>query len=120
MASAPSCSIARAVAPHIPIEVVVANREYEAWFLAGLAALRRASKLPPGARLATPLSAVEEIRGCKERVAHLLGRPYEETTDQRDLTEALPYTPGMAERSRSYRKLLAALDALARAARVRG
>jgi hypothetical protein len=98
---------ARAVARSIPVEVVVADREYEAWFLAGLASLRRAGKVPREARLPA-LSDLEKIR-----------RPYEETTDQADLTLALPFTPGMAMRSRSYRKLMHALDALTKAARAR-
>jgi hypothetical protein len=108
---------ARAVAPHIPIEVVVANREYEVWFLASLASLRRATRIPRGRRLPTPLSDIESIRDCKKRLTQVLGRPYEETTDQPDFTEVLSFTPAMARRSRSYRKLLKALDELTRAAR---
>lgn len=108
---------AQRIAPHIPIEVVVANREYEVWFLASLASLRRATRVPRGSRLPTPLSDTETIRDCKKRLTQLLGRPYEETTDQPDFTEVLPFTPAMARRSRSYRKLLKALEALTRAAR---
>lgn len=108
---------ARAVAPHIPIEVVVANREYEVWFLASLASLRRALRIPRGSRLPTPLADIETIRDCKKRLTSLLGRPYEETTDQPDFTGVLPFTPAMARRSRSFRKLLKALEALTRAAR---
>lgn len=107
---------ARAVAPHVPIEVVVADREYEAWFLAGLASLRRAGKVPRAARLPA-LKDIERTRNCKEPLRHLLGRAYEETTDQADFTEALPFTPGMAARSRSYSRLMRALDALTRSAR---
>ena len=108
---------ARKVAPHIPIEVVVADREYEAWFLAGLVSLRRAGKVPAGPRI--PGERIEEKRDCKKILRSLLGRPYEEATDQAELTTALPLTPGMARRSPSYGKLLRALDALARAARRR-
>ena len=112
---------ARAVAPHIPIEVVIADREYEAWFLAGLAALRRAAKIPSGegAGEGEWLKNIEGLRDCKKPLRSLLGRPYEETTDQADLTGALPFTPGMAMRSPSYGKLMRALDALTRAARAR-
>jgi hypothetical protein len=60
---------------------------------------------------------VETIRDCKKRISQLLGRPYEETIDQPDFTEALPFTASMARRSRSYRKLLKALEELTRAAR---
>ncbi|WP_224368928.1 DUF4276 family protein [Hyalangium versicolor] len=109
---------ALAVAPHIPIQVVVANREYEVWFLAALARLRRAKLLPAGQRLAT-LSDIEAIRDCKKRLSALLGRPYEETIDQSDFSSALPFTSGMAQRSRSYRKLLKALDELTQQARGR-
>lgn len=108
---------AREVASHIPIEVVVANREYEAWFLAGLTALRQAGKVPVGQGV--PRGSVETLRDCKGSLRGLLGRPYEETTDQPDLTGALPFTPGMCGRSPSYGKLMRALDALARAARLR-
>jgi hypothetical protein len=108
---------ARAVAPHIPIEVVVANREYEVWFLAALDGLRRAELIPRGSRLSTPLSEIETLRDCKKRMTQLLGRPYEPRVDQSTFTEALPFTPAMARRSRSYRKLLKALEQLTRAAR---
>ncbi|HYO68265.1 MAG TPA: DUF4276 family protein [Archangium sp.] len=108
---------ARSIAPHIPIEVVVANREYEVWFLAALASLRRAARIPRGAQLSTPSSEIETLRDCKKRMTQLLGRSYEETTDQPDFTELLPFTTAMTSRSRSYRKLLKALDALTRAAR---
>ena len=106
---------ARAIAKHIPIEVVVADREYEAWFLAGLSALRKAGKVPPGAPF--KLDKIETIRDCKKPIRSLLGRPYEPTTDQPDFTLALPFTSAMSIRSRSYRRLLKALDALTRAAR---
>jgi hypothetical protein len=109
---------ARAVARHIPIQVVVANREYEVWFLAALARLRRTGLLPPGQRLAT-LSDIETIRDCKKRLSALLERPYEETVDQPEFTAVLPFTSGMAQRSRSYRKLLKALDELTQQARER-
>lgn len=109
---------ARAVARGIPVEVVVADREYEAWFLAALRALRRAGKIPRDTRLPA-LPPIEQIGGCKKRIEHLLGKPYEETTHQADLTGALPFTPAMAARSRSYKRLMHALDQLARAARAR-
>ncbi|HLL03603.1 MAG TPA: DUF4276 family protein [Myxococcaceae bacterium] len=110
---------ARRIAPHVPIEVVVANREYEAWFLAALDTLRRVGSLPRKKRWEKSLSDIESIRDCKKPLAYLLGRPYEETTDQTDFTGALPFTATMARRSRSYRKLMAALQALTQAARTK-
>jgi len=108
---------ARRKAPHIPIEVVVANREYEVWFLAALDTLRRAGCLPREKRWVGSIANIESIRDCKKPLADMLGRPYEEGTDQRDFTGALPFTATMARRSRSYRKLMKALQALTQAAR---
>jgi len=113
---APHAQRARKVAPHIPIEVVVAHREYEVWFLAALDSLRQAGHLSRESRLHPPLSDIEAIRDCKKRLKPLLGRPYEETTDQPDFTGALPFTAAMARRSRSYRKLLKSLEVLVHAA----
>ena len=57
----------------IPIAVVLAKQEFEAWFLASLGSLRAGGNPP-----ANP----EEIRGAKERLADLMGAPYSETVDQ--------------------------------------
>jgi hypothetical protein len=109
---------ARSIAPHVPIEVVVANREYEVWFLAALDTLRRTGSLPRGKRWEKSISDIESIRDCKKPLTHLLGRPYEEATDQTDFTSVLPFTATIARRSRSYRKLMDALQALTLAARI--
>jgi hypothetical protein len=49
----------------------------------------------------------------------MLGEPYQETVHQMILTEVLPFTRTVANRSRSFRKLLKELDDLLRAARRR-
>ncbi len=82
-----------------------------------MGALKRAGKVPVGAE--TPEANIESRRDCKSAMRALLGRPYEETTDQPELTDHLPFTPGMAKRSPSYGKLLRALLALTKAARAR-
>ncbi len=110
---------ARAVVNHIPIEIVVANREFETWFLVASDALQKAGALPPQPSKKQPREGFESLAGCKSRMRDLLGRHYEETIDQPALTNALPLSPGVAARARSYRKLLAALEALTRAARSR-
>lgn len=104
---------ARSAAPHVPTGVVVANREYEAWFLAGLDRLRRVGLIPCGG---VPRN-VESIRDCKGRLQAFLGRRYEETVDQARLTAGLPFTAAMRRRSRSFGKLLRELEGLAKAAR---
>lgn len=112
---------AQRVAPHIPVRVVVADREYEAWFLAALPQvqrhLERTSRLERSSKLLPVPPRIESIRDCKKHLSQALGFRYEETTDQHDLTESLPFTRTMAQRSRSYRRLLEALEYLTRAAR---
>ncbi len=89
---------AKAVAAHVEVAVVVADPEYEAWFL------RHAPQVFPG--LAD--GPLETPRDCKKAVERVLRRPYKETIDQRLLTRRLP-TPTAEELDlivdRSYGKL---------------
>jgi hypothetical protein len=107
---------AQAVARKRPVEVVVANHEYEAWFLADLWSLRRRGVFPPKNRL-DKLVLPEAKRGCKGIVGELLGRPYEETSDQRSLTAQLSWNRGGRRRSRSFKWLGTVLNRLTREAR---
>ncbi|WP_373506737.1 DUF4276 family protein [Thiocapsa sp.] len=108
---------ARAVAREVPLAVVIANREYEAWFLANLTALRARGLLPLG-RLPEPLQP-EVRRDCKGLIERLLGCSYEERFHQLKLTEAMTFSPRAAFRSPSYGKLLRDLERLTREARHR-
>jgi hypothetical protein len=115
----------RLVPPDYPIGVVIARREFEAWFLAAF----------PGSRFRDGLSAqgfiltrrslprgteVEAIADCKAYVARLIGlKKYEPTIHQPKLTKLLPFTAEMTRRSRSFRKLLKELGALLAQARRR-
>jgi hypothetical protein len=102
--------------------VVIAKREYEAWFLAAFPSTRfRQALTVLGKKLGFRLTRqslprgmdVEAIADCKKEVAKLLGlKKYKERIHQPALTEVLPFTPGMARRSRSFRKLLKELDDL--------
>ncbi|MGP0067118.1 MAG: hypothetical protein ACLQGP_26430 [Isosphaeraceae bacterium] len=114
------------VPPDYPIGVVIARREYEAWFLAAFPSTRFRQALTvlgkkQGFRLTRqslpPGMAVEEIADCKKEVAKLLGlKKYKETIHQSALTRLLPFTRGtmrgMTQRSRSFRKLLKELHEL--------
>jgi Domain of unknown function (DUF4276) len=106
-----------------PIDVVVAKREYEAWFLAAFPSSRFREALEKSGYSLTARSLprrvdVEEIADCKKYVAGLLGlNKYRPTIHQPDLTRILPFTRGMADRSRSFRKLLKALHELLTKAR---
>jgi hypothetical protein len=76
---------AQAVRPDVPVGVVLAVREYEAWLLAGIQSLR-------GQRGLTwdivPPRDPEAIRGAKGWLEKHMGR-YSETTDQPALTAKL-------------------------------
>lgn len=108
---------ARLVAQGIPVEVVVANQEYEAWFLAALDALQRTNPELRRNLWDEPLDEAEARRDCKKPLTYLLGRKYEPSIDQVTFTQSLPFTQTIARRSRSYGKLLRALQALTQAAR---
>ncbi|HVC94153.1 MAG TPA: DUF4276 family protein [Pirellulales bacterium] len=109
---------ARRVASHVPLAVVVANREFEAWLLAGHRRLRRAGILPASSRLA-PGFDVEGPRDCKGRVGDLLGRRYSPTADQKVLAAGLTFKPYMRRHSPSFDKLVRDLEFLAQSARRR-
>ena len=69
-------------------EIVVIAREYEAWFLASLEALRGHRGI---SKTAVSVSNPELVRGAKERIASLMPKkaPYIETSDQPALTAFL-------------------------------
>jgi Domain of unknown function (DUF4276) len=109
---------ARTRVPHdCPIGVVVAHREYEAWFLAAFApaTFRRALE-DRGYRLrqrSLPRGLdVEAVADCKGRIETLIHLKYRPAIHQPALTRILPFKRWMARRSRSFRKLLEELDEL--------
>lgn len=93
---------ASAVAQHRRISVVLANREYEAWFIAAAASLdgKRGFALK-GTKLPDP----EAVRGAKEWMNERIpqGR-YRETTDQAGFCGVMDLDLA-SKRSRSFRKL---------------
>ncbi len=110
---------ARKAAASIPVAVVIANREYEAWFLADLRSIRTAGLLPSRGSTPDP-SDPEVIRDCKGRIAGLMGCSYEETMHQCELTRGLSFSRGPRSRCPSYAKLMRDLERLTREARRRG
>jgi hypothetical protein len=107
---------AEATARRVPIGVVVANREYEAWFISDMWSLRRRGKFPKANRL-EPLVAPEARRDAKGVVSDLLGCRYQETFHQHDLTAELSFNRGSRRRSLSFSRLETELDRLTREAR---
>lgn len=77
---------AQAACSDMAISVVLAKREYEAWFLAAAESLQGRRGLPVDL---LPPPAPESIRGAKEWLTRRMprGRGYAETTDQPALTE---------------------------------
>ena len=66
--------------PDVPVPVVLANREYEAWFLAAASSLAGLRHFP--SMMVGPQDP-EAIRGAKEWLTRQRpGLPYKETADQ--------------------------------------
>lgn len=101
---------ARAQCGAIASVVVLANREYEAWFLAAALSLRGQRGLPSD--LAPPPSP-EAIRNAKGWLADRMGG-YQETIDQPALTAVFSLDEAMA--APSFAKLVRDLRALIPAA----
>ncbi len=110
---------ARKVVPNLPLAVVVANPEYEAWFLASPSSIRAAGLLPVHVRIQGTLTP-EFSRGCKGLIEHLICCRYEETVHQLALTHGLTFSRRAQHRSPSYGKLLRDLERLCREARING
>lgn len=84
------------------VSIVIANREYEAWFLAALTSLAYKTGVN---RQIKPVDNPESVRGAKERLASLLlgGQGYSETRHQERFSAIMDLNEAMA--ARSFRKL---------------
>lgn len=103
---------ALAASGKIPCEVVIAQREYEAWFLAAIESLRGHHRIRSDA-LSHPNP--EQPRGAKRQLETRMepGTTYLETTDQPSLSANFSLTDAY-RRSRSFRKLTVAFSRLVR------
>ena len=104
---------ATAAAAGAPCSVVLAHREYEAWFLAAIESLRGHRGVMNDAE---PHPDPESPRGAKEQLEARMqpGASYLETTDQPAFS-ALFSLPDAYRRSRSFRKLADSFANLVRA-----
>ena len=105
---------AQAARSDTPIAVVLANKEYEAWFLAAAESLRGRLNLPPD--LTSP-PAPETIRNAKGWLQNQMprGSKYRETVGQLELTRHFDLQAARACRSfdklyRDIARLLAELE----------
>jgi hypothetical protein len=94
--------------PGCPVEVVVANREFEAWFLASVESLRDHWAVAVNATYA---GDPEQPRGAKERLAKCMTEKYVPTLHQAAFAQMLDLSTALA-RSRSFRRLASALERL--------
>jgi hypothetical protein len=94
------------ILPEHKISVVLANREYEAWFLAAAQSLNGVRGLTITDLVAEP----DGVRGAKEwlKLRHA-ERRYGEITDQPALSAAMDLSAAFA-RSRSFRKLCTEIE----------
>jgi len=101
---------AKAAAAPIACEVVLANREFEAWFLGGLEGLRRARWIRPDAVLPADPESVRDAKGAFDGLLDL-GRTYLPTVDQKRLAGLFDLERA-ADRCRSFRRLKSALRSI--------
>ena len=107
---------ARDAAGGKPCAVVMANREYEAWFLASIETLRGKAAILTDAISHSNPEAPRNAKGeLERRMAH--GASYSSTVDQATLTAHLDLA-STYRRCRSFRKLVSAFGELAAAAGV--
>ena len=102
---------AREAAGEIPCAVVMANREYEAWFLASVETLRGRAGVLLGATSHADPEAPRDAKGELERRMRP-GASYSATVDQPVMTAHLDLQNAY-QRCRSFRKLVSAFGALA-------
>lgn len=106
-------AMAQKIRPGMRMSVVLAKKEYEAWFIAASESLRNKRSLPD--TLCSP-SAPEEIRGAKEWLSRQMprGSRYSETSDQAALTAVFDMNAARNADSfdKCYREIHAMLTAL--------
>ena len=105
---------AKSEARQVPCAVVMAHREYEAWFLAAIESLRGERGILPDASPHPDAESPRDAKGqLEERMAS--GRSYSETADQAALTALFDMATAFA-RCRSFRRMVRAFGSLATAA----
>ncbi|MBN1588497.1 MAG: DUF4276 family protein [Pirellulales bacterium] len=103
---------ARGVRSDVPITVVLAKGEFEAWFLAGIEGLRGKHGFPPELPV---FENAESVRDAKGKLSELLvsNHVYKPTADQASVTSVFDLSTAR-ERSPSFQKLCRALEGLVR------
>lgn len=103
---------AGAVVPHRHVSVILANREYEAWFIAAAASLHGFRGFRFDETRPVEAEVPRDAKGwVRDRMVH---RSYSEATDQAAFSSLIDLEAAFAN-SRSFRKLCAEWDRVARA-----
>lgn len=89
-------------------EVVLANREFEAWFLASVPSLRAHPTVKSDAAF---VGDPDQPRGAKERLEKLMTERYRETVHQAKFCNQMDLETAWRN-SRSFRRLISALQQL--------
>ena len=102
--------VVRATRPDLAIEVVLANCEYESWFIAAIDSLRGVRGISTGAQIP---ENPESIRGAKEWLSNRMSGSYRPTADQAALTAQFDMTLAR-RRAPSFDKMWRAVRSLLR------
>ena len=96
--------------PGQPVTIVLAKREYEAWFLASLDTIKGNSGIPETASLT---GNVEDIANPKQQLTAFMppGQAYKETSHQAPFSQYIDLDQAHAN-SRSFRRLCHAVEEL--------
>ncbi len=95
---------AKAYIPHRRLSVVLANREYEAWFIAAAASLRDQRGFTFDSANSIDAESIRDAKGWMRE--HMSSGIYREMTDQSAFTARIDLQEAL-DRSRSFRKLCA-------------
>lgn len=92
----------------VPVEIVIARREYEAWFLAAAESLRSHPSIHGDARAPED---PESKRDAKTQLRGIMNESYKETLHQAKFSAVMDLNLA-AERSRSFRRMINAIRSL--------
>jgi hypothetical protein len=103
-------SAVRELYHRVPVAIVLAHKEYEAWFLAGIESLAGQHNL--SLKITAPPNC-EDIRDAKRWISEHMppGKIYKETTHQAAMSACFDLEHA-ADRSRSFQRLISAIESI--------
>ena len=102
----------------VPIRVAVANRQFEAWLVAGWPNIARQTVLPHPNRITQhDQENAENSAGHAKKIGNALGRKYSKTSDTRKMVKHLPFEGDVLTFAPSYARFLRVVKDLVNEAR---